>query len=148
MRRFLFMFLIILTMAAAAHAASGIDWRSHGDAMPEASKTDKPVVIHFTADWCTWCTKMKKETYTDPEVARLLKDEFVTAMVNSDDYPLLSFIYGVQSLPTIWIVDSHGGGITKISGYKDARSFARYLNWVASDSWSTQSFSDFTASEG
>ncbi|MEZ4389056.1 MAG: thioredoxin family protein [Candidatus Krumholzibacteriia bacterium] len=135
--------LTILVSLAGLAAAGDLVWRSHAEALPEAARTGKPVIIHFTADWCSWCTKMKKETYTDPAVARLMTEDFITAMVDSDDNPLLNWIYGVQSLPTIWIVDSDGQGITKIAGFRDARAFAKQLEWVASKAYLTQSFNAY-----
>jgi len=148
MQRIVFVSLILAVLAGGALAEGTLDWRTHAKALPEAAAADKPVVIHFTADWCSWCVKMKKETYTDPAVAAMMKDEFVTAMVNSDNYPLLSWYYGVQSLPTIWILDSKGDGITKIAGYKDARSFEKYLTWVSSGAYTTKSFAEYVQSEG
>lgn len=145
MRRMLITFLALATLSAVALAAGELTWRSHAEAMPEAARKNKPVVIHFTADWCSWCTKMKKETYTDPAVAKLMQDDFITAMVDSDHNPLLSFVYGVQSLPTIWIVDSDGSGITKIAGYRDARAFRKQLEWVASEAYRTQSFDQYSS---
>ncbi|MBD3221983.1 DUF255 domain-containing protein [bacterium] len=132
--------IVLVALVQTAPAGGDIDWRTHEQALPEAAESGKPIIIHFTAEWCSWCTKMKNETYTDPEVARLMTGDFVTAMVDSDHNPLLSWIYGVQSLPTIWILDSEGQGITRINGYKDARSFETYLTWVASGEHHSQSF--------
>jgi len=145
MRRMLITFLALTALCGVSVAADELTWRSHAEAMPEAAKQDKPVIIHFTADWCSWCTKMKKETYTDPAVAKLMRDEFITAVVDTDHNRLLSFLYGVQSLPTIWIVGSDGKGIAKISGYKDARAFRKHLDWVASEAYLDQSFEQYSS---
>jgi thioredoxin-related protein len=146
MLRFAILLTLILAAAGAALAGDAIEWRSHAEALPEAARADKPVIIHFTADWCSWCTKMKKETYADPAVSKLMREKFVTAMVNSDENPLLNWFYGVQSLPTIWILDSHGDGITRINGFKDARAFQTYLDWVASGAHRDQPLASFQAS--
>jgi len=146
MRSLMTVFLLMVLMAGVAVADGELMWRSHAEAMPEAAQQNKPVIIHFTADWCSWCTKMKKQTYTDPAVAEFMRDDFVLAMVNSDENQLLSMYYGVQSLPTIWILDSEGGGITKISGYRDAKAFVKYLEWVSTDAYHTQSFEQYVSS--
>lgn len=145
MRRMLTTFLALTALCGIALAAGELTWHSHAEAMPLAAKQDKPVIIHFTAEWCSWCTKMKKETYTDPAVAKLMTEDFITAMVDSDHNRLLGFLYGVQSLPTIWIVGSDGKGIAKISGYKDAGAFRKHLEWVASEAYRTQSFEQYSS---
>lgn len=138
--------IFVLLLLAPAALAGDLEWRSHEQALPEAARSGKPVILHFTADWCSWCTKMKQETYTDAKVAKLMRDDFVIAMVDSDHNPVLSFFYGVQSLPTIWILDSEGQGITRINGYKDARAFEKYLTWVASGASNEQSFMQYQQS--
>lgn len=39
-----------------------------------AEKEHKPMFIHFTATWCTWCRKMEAETYTDESIRERFKD--------------------------------------------------------------------------
>lgn len=143
MRRTFVILCATLTLAGTALADGDLTWRSHAEALPEAANQGKPVIIHFTADWCSWCTKMKEQTYTDPTVARLMREDFVLAMVDSDHNPVLNWVYGVQSLPTIWIVDQEGRGITKISGYRDAPAFAKQLQWVVSNAYRDQSFEQY-----
>lgn len=144
------MTVILMTalLCGVALAEGGLTWRTHAEAMPEAAREGKPVIIHFTADWCSWCTKMKKETYTAPAVAKIMNEDFVVCMVNSDENPLLNMYYGVQSLPTIWILGSDGHGITRISGYRDAAAFEMYLTWVTSGAYHQQPFEAYAAANG
>jgi len=141
--------------AAAAAAADGAEaespgltWLAHDAALAAAAEQDRPVMIHFTADWCKWCQKMKAETYTDPAVAELLREDFVTAMVDADAHPQLKARYGVEGLPTVWFLTAAGDGITYVPGFVPAETFATLLRWVATGAYQTRSFEDFSASEG
>ncbi len=149
---------LVIGPAPAARAADAaeragaespdIRWLDHDAALSAAAEQRKPVMIHFTADWCKWCKKMKAETYTDPAVSALLAADFVTAMVDADASPQLKARYGVQGLPTIWFLTADGEGITYVPGFVPAETFGTLLRWVGSGAYRTRSFEDFAAGEG
>ncbi len=137
--------LLTLNGAAAAEKGGPINWRTYDEALNESVETGKPILIHFTADWCGWCKRMKRDTYSHPEVARLMNESFVPTMVDADANPQLKAEYGVEGLPTIWFLKSPGEGITYVPGYVDAPTFKQLLLWVSTESYTKQSFDDFTA---
>jgi thioredoxin-related protein len=139
--------LAVLNAAAAAAGTGVVAWRSLDAALTEAEAVGKPVMIHFTAEWCGWCKKMKREVYAQGDVAAALNEEFVPAMVDTDRRPDLKARYGVRGLPTIWFLTSEGHGITYIPGYVEAPVFRRVLRWITSDAYQDQSFEDFSAAE-
>ena len=140
--------LILVGGAAAGEREGAVAWRELDAALAEAAAVNKPVVVHFTAEWCGWCKKMKREVYARPEVAAALNADFVPAMVDTDRRPDLKARYGVRGLPTIWFLTSEGKGITAIPGYVDAPTFGTVLRWIASGAYAEQSFEDFSAAEG
>jgi len=148
MNRILGILALITLLAGSTAAAGSVDWRDHDTALAEAQSAGKPVMIHFTADWCGWCKKMKKEVYDLADVTAALNRDFVPSMVDADKHPELKARYGVQGLPTIWFVNSDGEGITYIPGYVDAPTFRKVLAWVSSGAYAEQSFEEFTATEG
>ncbi len=138
-----------LAAAAADDAGSedsGLNWLAHDAALAAGAEQEKPVMIHFTAEWCTWCKKMKSETYADPAVAELLREDFVTAMVDADANPQLEARYGVEGLPTIWFLSAAGDGITYVPGFVPAETFGTLLRWVSTGAYQGRSFEDFSAS--
>ncbi len=142
-------------LAAPAGAAGptaepdpGLTWLDHDAALAAAADQERPVMLHFTADWCRWCKKMKAETYTDPAVAELLREDFVTGMIDADENPDLKARYGVEGLPTIWFLTAAGDGITFVPGFVPAETFATLLRWVSSGAYTEESFEDFAGSEG
>ena len=145
----LFLLTLLAGVSAAATERNGaVVWRDLDAALAESREAGKPVMIHFTAQWCGWCKKMKKEVYGQGDVAAVLNQDFVPAMVDTDRRPDLKAAYGVEGLPTIWFLTSAGEGITYIPGYVDAPTFRKILQWVATGAYAEQSFEDFTAVEG
>jgi len=138
------MTLLTVSISSAAEKDGPVKWLSYEAALNESVKTGKPLLIHFTADWCSWCKRMKRDTYSHPDVARMMNEDFVPTMVDTDANPQLKAEYGVEGLPTIWFMKGPGEGITYVPGYVDAPTFKNLLQWIATESYTEQSFDDFT----
>ncbi|MGJ1284422.1 protein-disulfide reductase DsbD family protein [Sphingobacterium spiritivorum] len=57
----------------------------YAQALETAKESNKPVLIDFTGWNCVNCRKMEANVWTDPRVAKLLKEEFVMAELFVDD---------------------------------------------------------------
>jgi uncharacterized protein YyaL (SSP411 family) len=69
-------------------AEQAIDWHPWGaEPFELAKRLKRPVLIDIGAVWCHWCHVMDEGTYSDPEVARLLAEEFVAVKVDRDENP-------------------------------------------------------------
>ncbi|MBG6234903.1 thiol:disulfide interchange protein DsbD [Pedobacter sp. CAN_A7] len=55
------------------------------EGMAYAKKINKPVLIDFTGHACVNCRKMEDKVWVDPEVARLIKEEFVLIQLYVDE---------------------------------------------------------------
>jgi uncharacterized protein len=71
-----------------AAAEQPIDWHPWGPEPFElARRTGRPILLDIGASWCHWCHVMDEGTYADAEVARLLRQHFVTVKVDRDENP-------------------------------------------------------------
>ncbi len=69
-------------------AGQPIDWHPWGaEAFELARRTKRPILLDIGASWCHWCHVMDEGTYSDPEVARLLRTHFVAVKVDRDEHP-------------------------------------------------------------
>ena len=65
-----------------------IHWREWGDdAFATAQQENKPILLDIGAVWCHWCHVMDRESYDDPEVARIVNENFIAVKVDRDERP-------------------------------------------------------------
>jgi len=105
-----------LLPAAGQPAGAAIDWQKYdADVVAQAVAQERPVLLKFTADWCTNCKIVDKRVYQDPQVAGLVKEKNVLA-IRADttliDYPAtadLKEIYGeAGNVPVSILVPPEG----------------------------------------
>lgn len=56
------------------------------EGMAAAKALHKPLMLDFTGHSCTNCRKMENEVWSDPEVLKRLKNDFVIVSMYTDDY--------------------------------------------------------------
>ncbi len=65
-----------------------IHWHEWGeDAFSTAQRENKPILLDIGAVWCHWCHVMDRESYDDPEVARIVNENFIAVKVDRDERP-------------------------------------------------------------
>jgi len=63
-------------------------WHEWGEeAFATAKRENKPMLLDIGAVWCHWCHVMDRESYDDPEVARIVNENFVAVKVDRDERP-------------------------------------------------------------
>jgi len=68
-----------------APGAPQVDWQKYEpETVQKALQKGQPVLIKFTADWCTNCKIVEKKVYQDPDTAAFLKQKgFVTILADT-----------------------------------------------------------------
>jgi uncharacterized protein len=70
------------------HAENPVDWYPWGEeAFERARREHKPVFLSVGYSTCHWCHVMERESFADPEVARLLNEAFVCIKVDREERP-------------------------------------------------------------
>jgi len=73
-------------LRSAAHQP--IDWHEWNDAaFARAKAEDKPILLDIGAVWCHWCHVIDRESYENPEIAKIINDNFVAIKVDRDERP-------------------------------------------------------------
>jgi uncharacterized protein YyaL (SSP411 family) len=84
------------------HAGNPVDWYPWGEeALAEAKRTGKPILLSVGYSACHWCHVMAHESFEDPEIARVMNENFVNIKVDREERPDIDQIYQVaQALLT------------------------------------------------
>ncbi|HLY09776.1 MAG TPA: DUF255 domain-containing protein [Planctomycetota bacterium] len=115
-------------------ASPGIHWEEWSDQIFERSRRDhKLVLLHLGADWCHWCHVMEKTTYQDPDVARLVRKQFIAIHVEQDARPDLANRYEDYGWPATILFDEQGKEIVKRQGYIPPGPMVKLLEAVIAD---------------
>ncbi len=76
------------------HAHNPVDWYPWGtEAFEKAKKEDKPIFLSIGYSTCHWCHVMERESFEDEEVAKMMKEHFVSIKVDREERPDVDAIY-------------------------------------------------------
>ncbi len=76
------------------HAFNPVDWHPWGlEAFEKARKKNKPIFLSIGYSTCHWCHVMKRESFEDPEVARLMNETFICIKVDREERPDIDGTY-------------------------------------------------------
>ena len=76
------------------HAHNPVDWYPWGaEAFEKARKENKPIFLSIGYFTCHWCHVMERESYSDPSVAAILNQHFVSIKVDREERPDIDRLY-------------------------------------------------------
>ena len=76
------------------HAHNPVDWHAWGDeAFALARATDRPLLVSIGYSACHWCHVMERESFDDPETARVMNEGFVPVKVDREERPDVDSVY-------------------------------------------------------
>src|SRR4051812_5265961 len=88
------------------HAHNPVDWYPWcEEALRRARAENKPILLSIGYSACHWCHVMERESFEDPEIARLMNDNFVNIKVDREERPDLDTIY----MEAVQAMSGHGG---------------------------------------
>lgn len=109
-----------------------VAWLSNYDqASKEAAVAGKPMLVFFSADWCTPCKQLKAWVFSDQEVADTIMTEFIPVMIdltNPGEYENnLANRYEVQGIPALFVTHPDGTLISQTAGYTNKEKLTAWL---------------------
>ena len=84
-------------------------WRAWGqDALDEAKKQDRLILLSLSAVWCHWCHVMDETTYSNEEIIAFINEHFIPIRVDSDMRPDIDALYNQGGWPSMVIMTPKG----------------------------------------
>ncbi len=88
------------------HQHNPVDWYPWGEeAFARARVEDKPILLSVGYSACHWCHVMERESFEDPEIARLMNELFMNIKVDREERPDVDQIY----MQAVQAMTGHGG---------------------------------------
>lgn len=137
-RLFLFFlsFYLALTLVGTAEAQESIQWMKFEEAIAANAKSPKMILVDVYTDWCGWCKKMDKDTFTDPRVVAHFKKNFYAVKLNAEDtkrsFPFMGKTFTeaemaasmrVNSYPNFVVIEPGLQNIAQLPGYREPEAF-------------------------
>ena len=129
MNRIFTLFLLVFFISTA-NASTGNWLKDLEQAKKLALSTDKLIIVDFWASWCGPCKRMDKESWSDPEIQKIMKN-YVPLQIDIDVKKRDAMKYGVRAIPYIFIIDGNGEVIYRSLGYMPKQEVARVLKKYA-----------------
>ena len=86
-------FLLSLFVSGYGQSAKNesINWISFEEALSRSSKEPKKIFMDIYTDWCGWCKKMDKSTFTDPVVIDYLNKHFYSVKLDAETKDTITY---------------------------------------------------------
>ncbi|HXF52907.1 MAG TPA: thioredoxin domain-containing protein [Hyphomicrobiaceae bacterium] len=119
------------------HKDNPVHWWPWGpEALAEARRTGKPILLSVGYAACHWCHVMAHESFEDEETARLMNDLFVNIKVDREERPDIDAIY----MDALHHTGEHGGWPLTMFLDSEARPFWGGTYFPPTSRWGKPSF--------
>jgi len=76
------------------HSRNPVDWYPWGEeALQRAKREDRVIFLSIGYSACHWCHVMERESFENPEIAKLMNEKFINIKVDREERPDLDDIY-------------------------------------------------------
>jgi thioredoxin-related protein len=144
-----------------------IKWYSIEEADKLIKDNPRPIFIDTYTDWCGWCKKLDKETFSNPVVADILNTRFYPVKFDAEGKENISFqgrlfvndgksgkthqlavslLQGQLAYPTVVFLNEKGQLLSPVPGYRTAKEMEELLSFFAEKVYEKQNFEDFQKS--
>ena len=88
------------------HAHNPVDWRPWSEeALADAEKEDKLVLVSIGYSSCHWCHVMEEETFEDETIAEIMNQNFINIKVDREERPDVDQVY----MTALQLIKGSGG---------------------------------------
>jgi thioredoxin-related protein len=140
-----------------------VKWYSFEEAVELSKKDKRKIFVDVYTDWCGWCKRMDKTTFSDPDIAKILNEKFYAVKLNAEDKApvtfqgkefvfkseykthelALSLMGGRSGYPTTVYLDEDFNLLHKQPGYLTPDKLDNILVFFGDDLYKTEKWDEF-----
>ncbi len=119
------------------HAFNPVDWRPWGkEAHEKARAENKPIFLSVGYSTCHWCHVMEKESFSNPEIAEILNQNFIPIKLDREERPDIDKIY----MTAVQAMSGRGGWPLNVFLTPDLKPFYGGTYFPPEPRWGMQGF--------
>ena len=96
-------------------------------ALEQARREDKPLLIFFGTEWCSYCRQLEGDVFARAEFREASK-HFLCVKVDADRAREACDAYRVRIYPTLVLAAPDGTAIERLAGYLPAEAIVTRMN--------------------
>jgi len=96
-------------------------------ARAESKRLNRPLLIHFYAEWCGPCRRMDADVLYNQEFLKTIRKQFVAVKLDIDDHLELAEQFSVRSVPSDVFAAPSGKVLTQSTGYQGKQKYLAQL---------------------
>ena len=127
----------VMTAKGYSATAPQINWMTWSKAaFEQAAQEKKPILMDISATWCHWCMVMDEKSYADPEIIRLINENYIPVRVDADRRPDIVNRYSAGGFPTTAFLLPNGDVIASATYIPPAplrEALLRYQDYVSAN---------------
>ncbi|RMF37194.1 MAG: thioredoxin family protein [Planctomycetota bacterium] len=121
--------LLVVTAFTNNLTAADIAWTNDPQhAVDVAHQSGRMILVSVGADWCHFCKKMERESWTDRSVAAIVARSYVPLRLQDEQHAELIRALGVHAFPTTLVFTADRRLVARVEGYVDASKLASLLD--------------------
>ena len=158
-------FTVLLIFLGGTVTAQEVQWLTFEEAVERSKTEKKKIFIDVYTDWCGWCKVMDKNTFSHPEIAAYLNENFYPVKFNAEQKEVVEFrgetfeyvpsgnrgyhelaaglLNNKLSFPTVVFLDEDFRIISPVPGYHKPDFFQKVVTYFGGDHYKTISWKEW-----